>query len=796
MNSFAESPSCASYARDWEEWQKAPYNLREPDPFYPPGVLNGFAHRPYRCCGGCKFGVPVVQVLHWSTRTAECLHSNATITPYVKSIPQSTQISSPLDTSQLPAAEFAIVDGSTLEFPSLYLAIQGAVSVYDSCGIKGSIHYNPTIAVTPGGLSTISWPNNLVQFGGFPPHTGAYDPAACPTYGLDNGTTKSYSIGLSSQTTSVLYNMGPPYNPILLPPEQLTALDPQWEACTAWDNFGNDAYDVFYGLYDPPRVLTAAPALVEPSTTSPGPITRHTSPAPQPAASISPTDPKITAGPYIGPSSSRPPAGSPDQDSHNAGLANFILAPFQKGSIKGVDGPAVPTESIASPNSNSLASAGLGPGADNPDSSPSQHQNDGDLMPNLDTPTTKSSPNLPDPLENSPPVLTIDDTAYNVNRDPHYINSLKLSPGGPMGNINGFAYSLAPSTTLPPSIAGILSAVSSLKNGPILTINGKTYTADSASHYVVGTQTLTPGGLAITVDNVVYALPSSPTAILSGSSTIPLDPQQATDLTDLSMLKAAGVLSAPQTYMVDGITLTGDPNALRVGSTRLTPGSPPLTVSDHTLSLASAGLIVVDGHTSDLASQILSISPKNHHIYILDGVTLTGDPTSLAVGSTTLTPDSPPLSLSGHLLALQSGGLLIIGDLTRELMSPPPTTDGQTFTISGLVLTHHVNGVVAVASRTISPGSAPFTVSGHTLSMATKDGATVVVVDGYTSTLVPASGSSGKAGATSYLGKEDNNIDVFTGAASRHKDAKWVVRTVVIMLVVWVSSSLVFQTAT
>ena len=37
----------------------------------------------------------------------------------------------------------------------------------------------------------------------------------------------------------------------LLPPEQSTALDPQWEACTAWDNYGDDAYDLFYGLYDP-----------------------------------------------------------------------------------------------------------------------------------------------------------------------------------------------------------------------------------------------------------------------------------------------------------------------------------------------------------------------------------------------------------------------------------------------------------------------------------------------------------------------------------------------------------------
>ena len=49
--------------------------------------------------------------------------------------------------------------------------------------------------------------------------------------------------------------MGPPYSPILLPPERLTALGPQWEACTAWDNYGDSGYNVFYGLDDRLRAL-------------------------------------------------------------------------------------------------------------------------------------------------------------------------------------------------------------------------------------------------------------------------------------------------------------------------------------------------------------------------------------------------------------------------------------------------------------------------------------------------------------------------------------------------------------
>lgn len=361
--SFAESPSCASYARDFEEWQSLPYNPQVPDPIeFVPGVQNGDAHIPFLCCGGCKFSVPKVQVLYWSTATtAKCSQSNATITSPAALVPQSAETTAPADASGSQVAKFAVIDGSTLDFPSLYLAIHGAISVYDSCRIKGNIFYNPTIAIPPGSLSTISWTSNLVQYAGFPPQTGAYDPAACRTYGLSNGSTTSWLDGLLSWTTSVSYSMGPPYNPILLPPEQLTALDPEWEACTSWDNFGDNAYDVFYGLYDPPRVLSVAPALVEPSTTLPGPTTQQTSPAPRPAGSILPADPKITAGPPMTPGPSPAQAGSSAQGRSSAGLASFILQPFGQGPDEGVNAAADPIAGISSPNHDPLVSPSQDP---------------------------------------------------------------------------------------------------------------------------------------------------------------------------------------------------------------------------------------------------------------------------------------------------------------------------------------------------------------------------------------------------------------------------------------------------
>lgn len=243
--------------------------------------------------------------------------------------------------------------------PSLYVAIHSAVSVHDSCDVKGNTYHNPTIAVPSGDLSTISFSSTYVEFAGYSPQTGVYDPAACCTYGLSNGSTTSFldgRSGIRSWTTSVSYSFGPPYNPILLQPKQLTTLDPEWEACTSWDNYGENAYDLVFGLYDPPRVLTPVAAMAEPSTTLSGSVAQKTSQVPQPAGSVVSAEPKITANPQITADPSFSKDHSSDDDSFTTGLAGMILQPFQPTPTESVNGhdPAGPTGSSASLNLNQL----------------------------------------------------------------------------------------------------------------------------------------------------------------------------------------------------------------------------------------------------------------------------------------------------------------------------------------------------------------------------------------------------------------------------------------------------------
>ncbi len=316
--SFAKSPACASYARDIRDIASAQQTNHQIPYHEPPaGVENGDAHIPYECCGGCQFFVPEVEVLYWSTSSQPpCSQTNATISSIASLLPQSNEVQMPSNSNQSNLADFIVLEGSTLTFPSTYLVLRGAVSVTNECGIIGETYHNPTIAIPQGGLSTLSFSGTYIGFAGFEPQTGSFDPAACHTYGISNGSTLSFLIngdGTSGWTTTVSYTMGPPYNPILLPPPQLTALDPQWEVCTSWRNFGSDAYANLLGfLYDPPRALTQAPAMVDPSVTVPGPTPQPTQLSPQPAEPIIPAAPKMTDKPTNVADPSLPQDHSPD----------------------------------------------------------------------------------------------------------------------------------------------------------------------------------------------------------------------------------------------------------------------------------------------------------------------------------------------------------------------------------------------------------------------------------------------------------------------------------------------------
>lgn len=163
-------------------------------------------------------------------------------------------------------------------FPSLYVTLRSAVTVKDRCGIKGSIYQSPIIAVPSGGLTTLSYPSRALG-ADLGMTKGPYNPEACPTYGVSDPRLSSFwyvEVNRSVWTTTTYRTIGAPYNPIIMPPQELINLDPEWKSCTEWYSQGVFA-GFSYGLFDPPRALTPVASMSNPMATS-AVLTTQTSP--------------------------------------------------------------------------------------------------------------------------------------------------------------------------------------------------------------------------------------------------------------------------------------------------------------------------------------------------------------------------------------------------------------------------------------------------------------------------------------------------------------------------------------
>lgn len=331
--------------------------------------------------------------------------------------------------------------------------------------------------------------------------------------------------------------MGPPYNPILVPPVQLTALDPAWASCTSWWSYGENAYALSYGLYDPPRVLTPTNAMVAPSTTPPSVPPQITPPAPEPAALIPSVAPKSTAAPQLVPNPDPSVDSSPDIAAPDSGLASLILAAFN------------PAPSAAVNN-----------------------EDPADYQPSVNVDSLRYA-------ANSQPDINVDGHPFTADPAAQYIiGSQTLSVGSSAIYINGVSSLVIPAATNTASVENL---------NPVLTIDGTQFSANSAGQYVVGSQTLNPGGSSITFAGVPYAIPSSVTAIISAGHTMALLPQ---DTANAQVLSNLGIVSGSefQIYTVDCIPISEDPTAIVVDGTTITPGSLPLTVNGQVLSLLSS----------------------------------------------------------------------------------------------------------------------------------------------------------------------------------------------------------------
>lgn len=130
-------------------------------------------------------------------------------------------------------------------YPSIYLVMEGTVSVSDLCGPLGKAYTNPTIAIAPGGLSSLTY-NSVIPVPASGVETVPYDPGlpqSCRSYQFQEAaiTTETYSQASNNMCvtrTNVVTGVSlGPNKPLLAPPKELLNLDPLWRSCV-WNTRG------------------------------------------------------------------------------------------------------------------------------------------------------------------------------------------------------------------------------------------------------------------------------------------------------------------------------------------------------------------------------------------------------------------------------------------------------------------------------------------------------------------------------------------------------------------------------
>jgi uncharacterized protein YodC (DUF2158 family) len=222
--------------------------------------------------------------------------------------------------------------------------------------------------------------------------------------------------------------------------------------------------------------------------------------------------------------------------------------------------------------------------------------------------------------------------------------------------------------------------VSDVHQAATLTINGVTVTPNSVSNYIFETQTLRPGGPAITVSGTRISLASHATALVIGSQTSVPSSTMGAYAVEPALQHTSNILQ-PAALTINGMTVTPNSASAYVVETQtLQPGGPAIMVSGTRISLASDAAAVVIGSQTSLLSKAMdtyAVEPASQHAsdipqaatLTINGVTVTANSASNYVFETqTLQPGGPAITVSGTRISLASdAAAVVVGSQTSAL---------------------------------------------------------------------------------------------------------------------------------
>lgn len=271
----------------------------------------------------------------------------------------------------------------------------------------------------------------------------------------------------------------------------------------------------------------------------------------------------------------------------------------------------------------------------------------------------------------------------------------------------------------------------------VLTIGSSIVTANEASQYVVGSQTLAPGS-AISVDGNSYSLAPSATALFSNGQPSVLNnvapsPSQAIAVDGTSIvyspLGSSAYVFGSQTVR-GGESITEGGHVVSVDSTNgvaVIDDSITTSLDQGTIAVATALPTASTAGVLNLSSQSVSYSQLGSSGYVIGSHTV-------SIGGVA--------TVEGHTVSVQPSGsaLVVDGSSTVALTEAMQTAAVHVLTAGSVSLSYSPSGSAYIfGSQVLTPGGV-ITTSGQTLSLGSSG---EVVVDGtQTMSLLQASAVS------------------------------------------------------
>lgn len=296
-------------------------------------------------------------------------------------------------------------------------------------------------------------------------------------------------------------------------------------------------------------------------------------------------------------------------------------------------------------------------------------------------PTTVVKILVPDTASTAEPKVLIPGSTTTIDSTP-----VVLLPGGGL-LVGGIPVSLTPGSAVTIGTQ-VLSPVVQSPSVPVATphavipIDTPKITAHLTAIgpvtdiVVVGTNTLFPGGRPLTTAGQTISAASGGVIVVQDGtteSTLTLTSPPAT----LQPTPEAIFTVGSETLTAHLAATTGDniSRALVIGDTTLFPGGPAITSNGQTISAAPGDLVVIDNGSSKTSVAVTAASPTGTDNSPQAVITLGPDALTaylvtggsdiagaVVIGSETLFPGGPAMTMAGETISVASGGLMVVQD--------------------------------------------------------------------------------------------------------------------------------------